>query len=84
MPRVNPSLSLAMPDVELFLMQLQPGAPMLRVPLGASADTVVRRAAAACRVEPSQLALFCRGRRLGGPAPLSRSGIRSGAALRMT
>jgi len=60
------------------------GALLLCVLPGASADAVVRRAAAACGLAPSQLALFCGGRRLGGPAPLSRAGgVRSGGTLRV-
>jgi len=60
------------------------GALLLCVLPGATADAVVRRAAAACGLAPSQLALFCGGRRLGGPAPLSRAGgVRSGGTLRV-
>jgi len=53
-------------------------------PPGASAQTVVRRAAAACGLAPSQLALFCGGRRLLGPAPLGQAGgVRKGGTLRV-
>ena len=50
------------------------GALLLLVPPGASADAVVRGAAAACGLAPSQLALFCGGQRLRGQAPLRQAG----------
>jgi len=60
------------------------GALLLREPPGASADTVVWRAAEACGLAPSQLALVCGGRRLGGPAPLRQAcGLRGGGTLRI-
>jgi hypothetical protein len=60
------------------------GAPPLRMPPGASADAVVRRAAAVCGLAPSHLALFCGGRRLLGPAPLGQAGgVRGGGTLRV-
>jgi len=56
----------------------------LCLPPGASADAVVRRAAIACGLAPSQLALFCGGRRLLGPAPLGQAGgVRGGGTLRV-
>jgi len=58
----------------LKIRLLAGGALLLRVPPGASADAVVQRAAAACGLAPSELALFCGGRRLLGPAPLRQAG----------
>ena len=60
------------------------GALLLRVPPGACADAVVRRAASACGLAPSQLALFCGGRRLLGPAPLRQADdVRGGGTMRV-
>jgi len=56
---------------------------LLRVSHDASADAVARLAAVACRAAPSELAVFCRGRRLDGTATLLQSGVRSGASLRI-
>ena len=57
---------------------------LLRVTPGASAYEVVRHAAAACGLAPFQLALFCGGRRLLGPAPLRQAGgVRGGGTLRV-
>jgi len=68
-------------DAELSLpVRLHAGVRLLWVPTSASADAVLRRVAAACRVPPSQLALFAGSRRLSGPMPL-RDGARIATAL---
>jgi len=86
----DPGLPADRPAGEALKIRLPGGGALLLCVLpGASADAVVRRAAAACGLAPSQLALFCGGRRLGGPAPLSRGppsragGVRSGGTLRV-
>jgi len=65
---------------EPLCIQLPGGRTLsLRMPPDASAAAVVRRAAAACGLAPSQLALFCGGRRLGDTA----GGARGGRTLRI-
>ena len=72
-------------DGEPLKIRLQSGrALLLRVPPGACADGVVQRAAAACGLAPTQLALFCGGRRLLGQASLRQAGdVRGGGTLRV-
>jgi len=81
----DPGLPAGRPAGEALKIRLPGGGALLLCVLpGATADAVMRRAAAACGLAPSQLALFCGGRRLGGPAPLSRAGgVRSGGTLRV-
>jgi len=86
----DPGLPAGRPAGEALKIRLPGGGALLHCVLpGATAEAVVRRAAAVCGLAPSQLALFCGGRRLGGPAPLSRGppsragGVRSGGTLRV-
>jgi len=81
----DPGLPAGRPADEALKIRLPGGGALLLCVLpGATADAVVRRAAAAWGLASSQLALFCGGRRLGGPAPLSRAGgVRGGGTLRV-
>ena len=81
----DPGLPAGHPAGEALTIRLPGGGVLLLcVPPGACTDAAVRRAAAACGLAPSQLALFCGGRRLGGQALISRAGgVRSGGTLRV-